>query len=72
MYCHDLALGSVEPQEVHPDPPLEPVYVSVDGILSFQHDCTTQLGVTCKQAEGAFDSTVAVTDEDVKDHWFQH
>ena len=32
-------------------------------------DCITQLDVVCKLAEGAFDLTVYVIDEDVKQHW---
>jgi len=52
----DLALGIVEPHEVHTGPFLELVQVSLDGILSFWCvSCTTQLGVICKLAEGALD-----------------
>jgi len=50
----DLALGLVEPHEVHVGPLLQLVQVPLDGILSFW--CviyTTQLGVICKLAEGA-------------------
>jgi len=52
----DLALGLVEPHEVHTGPLFELVQVPVDGILSFWCViCTTQLGVICKLAEGALD-----------------
>jgi len=52
----DLALGLVEPHEVHMGPLLKLVQVPLDGILSFWCvSCTTQLGVTCKLAEGALD-----------------
>lgn len=35
-------------------------------------DCTTQLGVIARLAEGALDPTVHVTDEGAKQHWAQH
>jgi len=52
----DLALGLVELREVHTGPFLELVQVPLDGILSFWCvNCTTQLDVICKLAEGALD-----------------
>ena len=55
----DLALGLVGPHEVHKCPLLELVQVPLDGILSLRRvDCTTQLGVICKLAEGALDPAV--------------
>jgi len=63
----DPALGLVEPYNVHMGPLLELVQVPLDGILSLRCvNCTTQLGVTCKLAEGAFNPTVYVTDKDIK------
>ncbi|KAK4820335.1 hypothetical protein QYF61_024873 [Mycteria americana] len=63
----DLALGLVEPHEVHMGPLHQLVQVPLDGILSLRHvNCTTQLGVLCKLAEGALDPTVCVIDEDIK------
>jgi len=54
----DLALGLVEPHEVHTGPLLKLVQVPLDGIPSFWCvNCTTQLGVICKLAEGALDLT---------------
>ena len=48
---------------------LQPVQVPLDGFPSFQHiDCTTQLGVIHKLAEGALDAIIYVVDEDVEDH----
>jgi len=58
IQVQDLALGLVEPQEVHIGPLLELVQVPLDGIPSLRHvNCTTQLGVICKLAEGALDLT---------------
>ncbi|KAK4824658.1 hypothetical protein QYF61_017031 [Mycteria americana] len=55
----DLALGLVEPQEVHTGPLLQLVQVCLDGIPSFYRvNCTTQLGVICKLAEGALNLAV--------------
>ncbi|KAK4829865.1 hypothetical protein QYF61_007257 [Mycteria americana] len=69
----DLALGFVEPHEVHMGPLLKLVQVPLDGIPSLRHvNCTTQLGVTCKLAEGALDPTVYVIDEDIKQYWSQY
>ena len=60
----DLALGLVEPHEVHTGPLLKLVQVPLDGIPSFCHvNCTTQLGVVCKLTEGALDLAVYVIDE---------
>ncbi|KAK4815374.1 hypothetical protein QYF61_001362 [Mycteria americana] len=73
IHVQDLALGLVEPHEVHMGPLLELVQVSPDGIPSLRHvNHTTQLGGVCKLAEGAINPTVYVTDEDVKLHWSQH
>jgi len=50
----DPAHGLVEPHEVHTGPLPELVQVPLDGIPSFWCvNCTTQLGVICKLAEGA-------------------
>ncbi|KAF4803594.1 hypothetical protein TURU_014878 [Turdus rufiventris] len=47
--------------------------VPLDGTLSFKGiNCTTQLGVICKLAEGAFDPAVHVIDEDIKQYWCHH
>ena len=55
----------------HPQP-LQPVQVPLDGFPSFQCiDCTTQLGVTHKLAEGALDAITYVTDEDAEEHQSQ-
>jgi len=55
-HVQDLALGLVEPHEVHTGPFLKFVQVPLDGIPSFWCvNCTTQLGVICKVAEGALD-----------------
>ncbi|KAK4827398.1 LOW QUALITY PROTEIN: hypothetical protein QYF61_017803 [Mycteria americana] len=69
----DPTLGLVEPHEVHTGPLLQLVQVPLDGIPSLRHvNCTTQLGVICKLAEGALDPIVNVTDEDIKQHWSQY
>ncbi|KAK4824261.1 hypothetical protein QYF61_012527 [Mycteria americana] len=71
----DLALGLVELHEVCMGPLLKPVKVPLDGTPSLQHvDCTTQLGVISKLAEGALNPTVPVADKDrplrnVTHHW---
>jgi len=55
---YHFALGLVEPHEVCAGPLLKLVQVPLDGIPSFwQFDCTTQLGVICKLAQGALDLT---------------
>ncbi|KAK4823973.1 hypothetical protein QYF61_008592 [Mycteria americana] len=69
----DLALGLIEPHEVHKSPLLQLVHVPLDGILSLRRvNRTTQLGVICKLAEGALDPTVYVIDEDIKQYWSQY
>jgi len=69
---HDLALGLVEPHEIHTSSLLQLVQVPLDGIPSFWCvDCSTQLGVICNLAEGALDPTVYVIDNNIKQHWFQ-
>ncbi|KAK4829697.1 hypothetical protein QYF61_006072 [Mycteria americana] len=68
-----LALGLVEPHEVHMDPLLKLVKAPLDGLLSLSHvNCITQLGVICKLAEGALNPTVYVIDEDIKQYWSQY
>jgi len=48
---------------------LQPVQVPLDGFPSFQHiDCTTQLGVIHKLAEGSLDAIVYVIDKDIEEH----
>jgi len=65
----DSAPGLVEPPEVHTGPLLELVQVPLDGIPSLRHvNRTTQLGVTCKLAEGALEPAFYVTD-DIKQYW---
>ena len=55
-HVQELALGLVEPHEVHTGPLLKLVQVPLDGILSLRHvDHTTQLSVICKLAGGALD-----------------
>ena len=79
--CHDpdadLALGFVEPHEVHLNPLLS-LPRSLNGIPSLWcADCTPQLSVVHKLAEGALDPIV---DEGVKktkpkqkkNHWSQY
>jgi len=54
----NFALGLVEPHEVLTGPPLKPIKVPLVGIPSLQCvDCTKQLGVIGKLAEGALDLT---------------
>jgi len=54
----DLAVGLVEPHEVHTGPLLKLVQVPLDGIPSFWCvSCTAHPGVICKLAEGALDLT---------------
>ncbi|KAK4808149.1 hypothetical protein QYF61_000129 [Mycteria americana] len=66
-HVQDLALGLIELHDVCTGPPLKPVKVPLDGIPSLQCvDCTTQLGVVSKLAEGALNPTAPVTDKDVK------
>ncbi|KAK4829842.1 hypothetical protein QYF61_006852 [Mycteria americana] len=55
------ALGLVKPHEVHTRPLLQLVQVPLDGLPSLRYvNCTTQLGVICKLAEGALNPTVYV------------
>ena len=50
-------------------PPLKPVWVPLDCILTLWCvDCTPQLGVISKLAEGALD----VTDEDINEYTSQY
>ena len=68
----DLALGFLESQEVHLSPLLEPVWVSLNVVLSLGCvDCSTELGVIHKLTESALDSTINVI-EDIKEHWSQY
>lgn len=61
-----LAFGLVDLNEVHTGPPLKPIQVPLDGITSLLHfDHTKQLGVICKLAGHALNSTVCVTNKDV-------
>ena len=62
----NLALGLVELHEVHTGPLLELVQVPQACQLH------THLGVICKLADDAFDPTVYVTDEDIKQYWSQY
>ncbi|KAK4829553.1 hypothetical protein QYF61_005222 [Mycteria americana] len=69
----DPAVGLVEPHEVHMNPFLKLVQVPLGGIPSFWHvNCTTQLGVICKLAEGALNLAVNVIDENSEQHWSQY
>ena len=69
----DPALVLVESHEIHMGPLLRLVQVLLDGIPSLRRvDCTTQLCVVCKFAEGALDPTVYVIDEDIEQHWPQN
>ncbi|TRZ11413.1 hypothetical protein HGM15179_015696 [Zosterops borbonicus] len=65
LKVQDFVLG-LEFYEVHMSPPLKPVKVPLDGISSFQHDCTTQLGVIHELAEAVLNTTVHVTYKDVE------
>lgn len=68
-----FAPGFVEPHEVHLGPLLEPVWVSLNGIPSLECvDCTPQIGVILKLAEGELDPTVSAIDEIIKELWFQY
>ncbi|KAK4815575.1 LOW QUALITY PROTEIN: hypothetical protein QYF61_004092 [Mycteria americana] len=69
----DPALGLVEPHELHTGPLLQLVQVPLNAIPSFWHvNCTTQLGVICKLAEGALNLTVNVIDENIEQYWSQY
>ena len=53
-------------------PLLQPVQITLDGFPSFQRiDCTAQLGIIRKLAEGALNAIVYVTVEDVEEHQSQ-
>jgi len=66
-HVQDLACVFVELLELCTGPSLKPVKVALDGIPSLQCvDCTTQLGVVGKFAEGVLNSTLHVADKDVK------
>ncbi|KAK4811900.1 LOW QUALITY PROTEIN: hypothetical protein QYF61_014933 [Mycteria americana] len=68
-----LHLALFEPHEVHTGPLLQLVQVPLDDIPSFWCvNCTTQLGVICKLAEGALDLAVNVIDENMEQHWSQY
>ena len=63
----DLALGLIEPYEVHAGPLFKLLQDPLDAILSLRRvNCTTQLGVICKLAEGALNPAVYVIDENTK------
>jgi len=69
-HVQGLALDLVELHEVCTGPVLQPVKVPLDGIPPLQRvECTKQLGVFSKLAEGALNATVHVTDKDVKQCW---
>ena len=56
-----LAVGPVELHEVYVGPLLELVQVPLDGIPSLKCvNCTTQLGVVDKLAEGALNPTMSL------------
>ena len=57
----DPALGLVEPHAAGMVPPLQVIQVPLDAIPSLRRvDCSTQLGVTGKLAEGALDPAVSL------------
>jgi len=69
----DLALGLAEPHEVQMGPPLKLIQLPQHGIPSLRRvNCTTQLGVICKLAEGALHLAVYVIEENIKRHWSQY
>ncbi|KAK4816205.1 hypothetical protein QYF61_012670 [Mycteria americana] len=69
----DLALGLAELHEVRMGPFLKPVKVRLDGIPSNKRiNCTTQLGVICKFAEGALNPTIYVINEEIKYYLSQY
>jgi len=56
-----LALGLAEPHKVHTGQLLKLVQVPLDGIPSLKCvNCTTQLGVVDKLAEGALNPTMSL------------
>lgn len=58
----DLALGFFEPHEILLGSLLEPIYMSLDGILP------TQIGIIHEVADGTLNPTVFVITEDIKEH----
>jgi len=69
--CTDLvqnpALGLVELQDIGMGLPLKTIQVRLDDVPSLWCvNCTTQLGIVCKLAEGELDPTVQATYKDVK------
>jgi len=63
----DIAPGLAELHKVGMGSPLKPSQVPLDSISSLCYvNCTTQLGVDCKPAEGALDPPVHVIYKDVK------
>lgn len=51
--------------------PFDIIKVPLDSTPSLCHiDCTTQLGVISKFAEGELSRTVYVTDKDIKEHQY--
>jgi len=72
-HVQHFALSFVEPQKFYVGPPFKFVKVPLDGISSFCHiNCSIQLGIVSKVAEGALNPIMYVTDEDVKEYWSQH
>ena len=62
-----LAHGLADLHQFCTDPPLKPVKVPLDGISSlYWVDLMTESGVTHKLAEGALNSTVPVSNKEVK------
>ena len=56
------ALRLIVPDSVHVGPLLRPVQVPLDDFPSFQRiNCTAQLGVTRKLAEGALDAMASMS-----------
>ena len=69
----DLALGFVKLYKVLLGLLLEPIRISLNGVLFLRHvDHTPQLGVICKLAEGALNPLINVIDEDIKEDWSWH
>jgi len=67
-----IALGLVDPSWVYLDPTFKLVKVPLDGIPSICCiNCTTQLGVVFKFAEGALDPIIYVIDKDIKGYQSQ-
>ncbi|PKU42935.1 hypothetical protein llap_6755 [Limosa lapponica baueri] len=72
-HFQDLAFGLVVPHAVCTGPLLQLVQVPLDAILSLGYvNCTTQLGIICKLAEGALNPTVYAIDENIKQYWSQY